>query len=127
MDALTAGPEDLPSVRRALASLEAEAARLEKELARARALPTARPDLDRVVDRLAGAVAHVREVLAAGEPEERKALVRSFLQGIRIDKATGQAILSWYRLPRLGESLKLVELRGFEPLTPRLPALCSPS
>ena len=32
------------------------------------------------------------------------------------------------RRPRLEEiSVKLVELRGFEPLTPRLPALCSPN
>ena len=46
--------------------------------------------------------------------------------GIRVDKATRQATLRWYRLPR-GLSVRLVELRGIEPLTPRLPASCSPS
>ena len=65
------------------------------------------------------------QLLAAAE--ERKAVVRVFLQGIRIDKRTGQAIFRCYRPPRVDESLKLVELRGFEPLTPRLPALCSPN
>jgi hypothetical protein len=59
--------------------------------------------------------------LAAGEPEERKAVVRAFLQEIRIEKTTGQAVLRWRRLPRVGEPLKLVELRGLELLTPRLP------
>jgi hypothetical protein len=49
-----------------------------------------------------------------------------FLQGIRIEKATRQAVLGWYRLPQT-RFIKLVELRGVEPLTPRLPALCSPN
>jgi hypothetical protein len=44
-----------------------------------------------------------------------------------VEKATRQALLRWFRLPRLPESLMLVELRGLEPLTPRLPALCSPN
>ena len=66
-------------------------------------------------------------MLGAGTPEERKAVVRAFLQGIRIEKTTRQAILRWYRLPRVDVSLMMVELRGLEPLTPRLPALCSPN
>jgi len=53
-------------------------------------------------------------VLAAGEPEEMKAMVRTFLQEIRIKKTTRQAVLRWLRLPRVDESLKLVELRGVE-------------
>jgi hypothetical protein len=66
-------------------------------------------------------------VLESGTAEERKAVVRAFLQGIRIEKTTRQAVLRWYRLPRVDLSVKLVELRGLEPLTPRLPALCSPN
>ena len=46
----------------------------------------------------------------------------AFLHGIRIDKATRQAVLRWHRLPRLDLPVKLVELRGIDPLTPRLPA-----
>jgi len=38
----------------------------------------------------------------------------AFLQEIRIEKTTGQAVLRWHRLPRVLESLKLVELRGLE-------------
>ena len=79
------------------------------------------------VDALIGALRHFPEVLAAGESEERKAVVRAFLQEIRMEKTTRQAVLRWLRLPRVDESLKLVELRGLEPLTPRLPALCSPN
>jgi hypothetical protein len=48
------------------------------------------------------------------------------LAGIRIEKQTRQAMLRWYRLPQTS-FVKLVELRGVEPLTPRLPALCSPN
>jgi hypothetical protein len=74
-----------------------------------------------------GAAEH-RDVLESGEPEERKAVVRTFLGGITIDKKAGRATLAWFRLPALPNvGLKLVELRGVEPLTPRLPALCSPN
>jgi hypothetical protein len=84
--------------------------------------------LEATVQNLMGTLGRLPEVLGAGKPEERKAVARAFLAGIRIDKATRRAILRWYRLPRLDDvSVKLVELRGFEPLTPRLPALCSPS
>jgi len=78
------------------------------------------------VDGLLEVLHRVRDVLAAGTVEQRKAVVRNFLAGIRVDKATRQAIFRWYRLPR-DSSLKLVELRGVEPLTPRLPASCSPN
>ena len=33
------------------------------------------------------------------EPEARKAVVRAFLEGIRIDKAQRRAMLYWYQLP----------------------------
>ena len=55
-------------------------------------------------------------------------MVRTFLHGITIDRKAGRATLRWLRLPALQNvDLKLVELRGVEPLTPRLPALCSPN
>jgi hypothetical protein len=41
---------------------------------------------------LIDALRHFPEVLAAGEPEERKTVVRAFLQEIRIEKTTGQAV-----------------------------------
>jgi hypothetical protein len=66
------------------------------------------------------------DVPAVGALEERRALVRSLLARIRVEKATRRAVLNWYRLPR-DLSLMMVELRGIEPLTPRLPASCSPS
>ena len=42
--------------------------------------------------------------------------MRTFLEGVRVDKEKRQAILRWFRLPRLDESLKMVELTGFEPV-----------
>jgi hypothetical protein len=65
-------------------------------------------------------------VWEAGTIEEQKVVVSAFLQEIRVKKLTRQAVLRWHRLPR-DVSLMLVELRGLEPLTPRLPALCSPN
>ena len=127
MDALASGADILLSVRTRLAELERGS--LEAELAQTGRLIADSPshDIEATVDALVDAFQRFPEVLAAGEPEERKAMVRGFLQRIRIEKTTRQAVLRWPRLPRIGESLKLVELRGLEPLTPRLPALCSPN
>ena len=80
-----------------------------------------------MIEDLTGALEQFPAMLESGNDEERKAVVRAFLQEIRVEKATRQATLRWYRLPRTSVSLKLVELRGLEPLTPRLPALCSPN
>jgi hypothetical protein len=101
---------------------------LEAELNRCRsAVTTKSGDLSSIVEELIGALEKLPGVLGSGSAEERKAVVRAFLQGITIEKATRQATLRWYRLPRTGVSVKMVELRGLEPLTPRLPALCSPN
>ena len=126
VDAL-AGGANLSSVRGRLAELEREEARLQDELERNRSVPTPPGDLSATIHDLIGALERFPEVLESGNDEERKAIVRAFLQEIRVEKGTRQAILSWYRLPRTDVSLKLVELRGLEPLTPRLPALCSPN
>ena len=78
------------------------------------------------MDGLLEAPHRVRDVLAAGTLEERRAVVRNFLAGIRIEKshaADGSTLVP----PAARLTLKLVELRGIEPLTPRLPASCSPS
>jgi hypothetical protein len=48
-----------------------------------------------------------------GSPAEQRQIVRSFLAEVRVQKAAGQAILGWYRLPR-NLSAMLVELRGAE-------------
>jgi hypothetical protein len=129
VDAIALGADDLVSVRTRLSELERERSSWEAELGRARGrIAASNPDdLDVAVDGLLNALRRFPEVLAAGEPEERKAVVRAFLQEIRIEKTTRQAVLRWYRLPRVDLSVKLVELRGLEPLTPRLPALCSPN
>jgi hypothetical protein len=93
--------------------LEREAQRLERSLqgARARAGDAAAARIDAIAQALV--LGQVAGVLREGEPEKRKRVVRCFLQGIRIEKATRQAVLRWYRLPR-GSFVKLVELRGAE-------------
>jgi hypothetical protein len=109
--------------------LERERERLERELTAAQAWD-AKPDGGNEPnrERVVMALAKLRAVLESREPEERKAVVRSFLRGITINKKADQATLTWFRLPALQNvGLKLVELRGVEPLTPRLPALCSPN
>ena len=108
--------------------LERQGQRLERELqaARARAGDATPARVDAIAGTLVQELGQVAGLLREGEPEERRRVVRCFLQGIRIEKATRQAVLRWYRLPR-ASFIKLVELRGVEPLTPRLPALCSPN
>jgi hypothetical protein len=55
------------------------------------------------VDTIVDALQRFPEVLAAGEPEERKAVVRAFLQEIKIEKTKRQAVLRRHRLPRVDE------------------------
>ena len=42
----------------------------------------------------------MRQVLGAGGTEERKAIAKAFLDGIRIEASAGRAMLRWYRLPQ---------------------------
>ncbi len=56
------------------------------------------------------------EILATGDQEDRKRVVRSFLAGVVVDHAKGQAVLRWYRLPRLDHrAVMMVEAVGIEP------------
>ena len=111
--ALAAGSDDLPSVRAALVGLERE--RLETDLARAQERACPREDRrEQVIADLVESLGNVRHVLEAGSAEERKAVVRTFLDGIRIDKEKRQAILRWYRLPRDASAVKLVAVGGIE-------------
>jgi len=50
------------------------------------------------------AVSRVHELLEAGEPEERKAVMRAFLKGVTIDKVARRAILRWCSIPRLQDA-----------------------
>ena len=101
VDALAAGPEDLQPVRSALVRLDAERHRLERELDDTRRRESGGDQSpDAVIDGLVASLGDVREILAAGTPEERKAVVRGFRQGIRIERAQGRAVLRWYRLPQ---------------------------
>ncbi|PYM79958.1 MAG: hypothetical protein DME09_20385 [Candidatus Rokuibacteriota bacterium] len=84
VDALAAGPEDLQPVRSALVRLDAERHRLERELDDARRQDSGGDQSpDAVLDGLVASLGNVHEALASGAPEERKAVVRGFLQGIR--------------------------------------------
>jgi hypothetical protein len=77
-----------------LAELERERRSFEAEVAQARGRTTGSPnELEATVDTLIDALQRFPEVLVAGEPEERKAVVRAFLQEIRIEKTTRQAVL----------------------------------
>ena len=111
-------------MRAALLGPERQAPQLEREHQAAEAQAGDTERVDAIADTLIRELGQVTTVLREGEPEER--VVRYFLQGIRIEKQTRQAVLRWYRLPQTS-FVKLVELRGVEPLTPRLPALCSPN
>jgi DNA invertase Pin-like site-specific DNA recombinase len=115
--ALAAGTESLPSVRAALVGLEQERDRLGRELAAARArAQNGAAALDSIVDELVAAVERLRSVLDAGEPEERKAVIRAFLRGVTIDQGAKRAVLHWYRIPRPdGGPVMLVEAVGIEP------------
>ena len=104
-------------MRSALVELERERERLEKDLTRA--TERAQPQVDRreqLIAELLESLANVRHALEAGSAAERKAVVRSFLHGIRINKEKNQAVLRWYRLPRQ-VSVKLVAVGGIEPPT----------
>jgi hypothetical protein len=88
--------------------------------------PSGQAALQDTIEQLLDSLHGFRDVLQVGSRAEQRQIVRRFLAEVRVQKAAGQAILRWYRLPR-NLSTMLVELRGVEPLTPRLPASCSPN
>ena len=115
---LAAGVEDLPSVRLALANLERERAALEQELeGTTQRRGVGAQGREELISTLLDKLGRVREVLGNGSAEEQKALVRMFIEGIRIDKAKRHAVLRWYRLPHDQVSVKLVAVGGIEPPT----------
>jgi hypothetical protein len=69
-----------------------------------------------VVEHLIAGLSDARRILAAEEPEERKALVGMFLGGIRIESGLGRAVLRWYRVPQ-SPWVRLVAVGGIEPPT----------
>jgi site-specific DNA recombinase len=114
---ITAGPEDLPTIRTALVGLERERAGVEAELAEATARATRAEDRDATVEAMLECLNRSRELLEAADVEERRALVRLFARGIEIQKRARRAIVSWYRLPTGGDgSLKLAAPTRFEPV-----------
>jgi hypothetical protein len=72
-----------------------------------------------------GAVAEVESWLRSGDLEQLYRLVRTPLPPRPRTSPRVKCVSLRKYAPMLGE--KLVELRGVEPLTPRLPALCSPN
>jgi hypothetical protein len=112
---IAAGPEDLPSVRPALVCLEREREGLEAELAEATPRSAGMGDPEVTVEALLDALSRSRELLEAGDVEERRGLVRVFARGIEIQKRARRAIVSWYRLPTSDNiSLKLVAPTGHD-------------
>ena len=113
VDALAAGPEDLQPARSALVRLDAERHRRERELDDARHQDSGGDQSpDAVLDGLVASLGNVHEALASGAPEERKAVVRGFLQGIRSSAHRGGrssggtgsrriGLLSWWRWEEL--------------------------
>lgn len=99
VDALAGGSEDVPSIRARVVALERDETRLASQLAEARAHADPEQTLHRAVAAMLEAFGAFRTTLERGEPEARKAVVRAFLEGIRIDKAQRRAMLYWYQLP----------------------------
>lgn len=114
--ALAAGPDDLPSVRAALVELEPQRQRLEDQIREARMPRLGGERREELIEALIESLGDVRQVLGAGGPEERKAVVRCFLERIRVEKQAARIVLRWYRLP--GTSfVKVVAVGGIEPPT----------
>jgi hypothetical protein len=98
--ALAAGTDELPSLRSALASLERERARLERELAQSNdRRKLGGHGRDQLVASLIEKLSGVRDVLTTGPAEERKTMVPTLLHGITIDKVNSRAVPRCYRPP----------------------------
>ncbi len=116
IDVLAGGADDLPSVRVALVTLERERERLTRQLQETKSRGGRGEDRDALVAELIDSLGDVRAVLEAGEPEERKAVVRSFLAGARVERDARRIVLRWYTLPR-SAWVKMVAVGGIEPPT----------
>ncbi|MFQ5960262.1 MAG: recombinase family protein [Candidatus Methylomirabilales bacterium] len=116
------GGEIRPLVAR-IKTLDDQRQQLEQKIERARredtqALGGLREDS---ITEMLGWLDRIEDVLAEGNAEERKLMVRSFLAGIVVEKAKGRIKASWYALPTPpgegGLSVKLVAVAGLEPAT----------
>src|SRR5262245_38945204 len=109
---------ELWSVRARITELERERARLERELSAARRRSTPRSQrASEIAEAIVQSLSGAQLVLESGDTEGRKALVRSFLQGVWVDKSRRRAVLRWYRLPQVDSFVKLVAVGGIEPPT----------
>jgi len=87
-------------VRTALVGLERERERLERDLAAAQSRDVTCPGgIEEIVNELVAR--QPLRGLESGEAEERKAVVRTFLRGVTINRKAGQATLTWFRLPAI--------------------------
>jgi cyanophycinase-like exopeptidase len=57
------------------------------------------PNIADMVDEVVTGLSNARRVLAAGDAEERKAVVRTFLAGMLIESTAGSAVFTTVRRP----------------------------
>jgi hypothetical protein len=72
---------------------------LEQLLDRIRRAQSTAPDIDAVVDSIAGFLMDFYEIAEEGTPEERKEFVRLFVEGIELDVRRGKAVARIKKFP----------------------------
>ena len=122
IDLAVSSPENKDLLTDRLGRLRKEKAEIESRLAELAEMPARASDPEAVVDAILEGLADARQLFEQGTMEERKRVVRAFVEGIRLDAASEVAEITMKKLPEpdlpgAGSSFVLVAGTGFEPAT----------
>ncbi|MBM3957770.1 MAG: zinc ribbon domain-containing protein [Gemmatimonadetes bacterium] len=122
IDLAASSPENKDLLTDRLGRLRKEKAEIESRLAELAEMPAGVRDPEAVVDAILEGLKDAGRLFENGTMEERKRVVRAFVEGVTLDAASGSAELTMKKLPEpdllgAGSSFMLVAGAGFEPAT----------
>jgi hypothetical protein len=119
IDLATSSPENKELLTDRLGRLRKEKAEIESRLAELAETPAQVSDPEAVVDAILEGLADAQTLFEHGTMEERKRVIRAFVEGITLDSASGSAELTMKKLPEpdllgTGSSFQVVARARYE-------------
>ena len=103
-----------------LGRLLAERQEIENRLRQLEQVPAKGPNPDALVDAILDGLSDARRLFDHGTMEERKRVIRAFVENLAVDGVNGTGELRTKRVPdalSIRDSFKVVAGTGFEPVT----------
>jgi hypothetical protein len=116
----TASEEHRELMKDRLGRLLAERQEIENRLRQLEHVPTKGPNPDALIDAILAGLTDARRLFDHGTMEERKRVIRAFVENLTVDGERGTGVLRIKRIPdaqSIRDSFKVVAGAGFEPAT----------